>query len=334
MRIARALHEGGDVGGKSVGLITFMRTGSTAMSEAAASQARGIVRARFGEEYLPGESRTLPSPSSTEWEAHEAIRPVEFGRTPEALADRLDADPARLYALIWKRALASRMAAARFDRVEVELASKTGDMMLAATGSAMAFDGFIRVYREGKDEAPAGGEGPKHLPELEAGEALRVIEVRAERHAAGPPPRYTEAALVGRLEELGIARPSTCAGIVGVLLKRGYVVLEDRLLVPLERARVATAFLEAFFGTWVDDGVTGSLERGLDRIARGALDWKEMLRGFWGPFLSTGRSRRRARWSTIPCWLRSRTVSGSSCSVRERGRRGGGARPAARESWG
>ena len=282
MRIAQTLHEGVDVGGESVGLITFMRSDSAAMSETAASQAHRIVRVRFGEEYVPREPPALPSPSGTEREAHEAIRPLEFGRTPEALADRLDADPARLYVLIWRRALASRMAAARIDRVETELASKAGDMVLSATGTAMAFDGFLRVYREGADEAPA--DDTQRLPELEAGEALRVVDARAVRHAAGPPPRYTEVALVGRLEELGIARPSTCAGIVGVLPERGYVVLEDRHLVPLEGGRVATAFLEAFFETWVDHGVTSRLERDLDRIARGGLDWKEMLRGFWDPF--------------------------------------------------
>ena len=291
MRIARALYEGMDVGGERVGLITFVRTDSTAMSGTAASQARRIVTARLGSQYLPGEPRTLPSDSDSDsdsgdaWEAPEAIRPVDFGRTPDALADRLDAGPARLYALIWKRALASAMAAARFDAIEAELASKAGDMMLAATGTAMTFDGCLRVYREGADEAPTGDEdheGPR--PEPQAGEALRVIDVRAERRLTGPPPRYTEAALVGRLEELGIARPPTCVGIPGVLQERGYVALRDRRLVPLERARVATAFLEAFFGTWVDVGFAGRVERDLDRIARGALDWKEMLRGFRGPF--------------------------------------------------
>ena len=285
MRIARALYEGMDVGGERVGLITFVRTDSTAMSGTAASQARRIATARLGSQYLPGEPRTLPSHSGDAWEAHEAIRPVDFGRTPDALADRLDAGPARLYALIWKRALASALAAARFDGVEAELASKAGDMMLAATGTAMTFDGCLRVYREGTDEAPTGGEdheGP--LPEPQAGEALRVVDARAERRLTGPPPRYTEAALVGRLEELGIARPSACVGILGVLAERGDVALEDRRLVPLERARAATAFLEAFFGTWVDGGFAGRVERDLDRIARGGLDWKEMLRGFGGPF--------------------------------------------------
>ena len=285
MRIARALYEGMDVGAERVGLITFVRTDSTAMSGTAASQARRIATARLGSQYLPGEPRTLPSHSGDAWEAHEAIRPVDFGRTPDALADRLDAGPARLYALIWKRALASAMAAARFDAIEAELASKAGDMMLAATGTAMTFDGCLRIYREGTDEAPTGGEdheGP--LPEPQAGEALRVVDARAERRLTGPPPRYTEAALVGRLEELGIARPSACVGILGVLQERGDVALEDRRLVPLERARVATAFLEAFFGTWVDGGFAGRVERDLDRIARGGLDWKEMLRGFRGPF--------------------------------------------------
>ena len=285
MQIAQALYEGIDVGGETVGLITYMRTDSVALSKTAVSEARRIVRKSFGAQYLPRKARVFRARSGNEQEAHEAIRPIDFGRTPEALADRLDADEARLYELVWKRALASQMTAARLDRVEVEAASKTGDIVLAAAGSAMAFDGFLRVYREAADEEPADDEDrDRRLPELGIGEALRIGDVRAERHVTGPPPRYTEAGLVRRLEELGIGRPSTYAAIVSVLQERDYVVLLNRRFVPLERGRVVTAFLEAFFDTWVAYGFTNRLEQDLDRIARGGMAWKGMLHGFWGAF--------------------------------------------------
>ena len=191
----------------------------------------------------------------------------------------------QLYGLIRNRALASQMAAARFDRVRVRIAPETGatagDLLLAAEGTAMVFDGHLRVW--GEDVAKAGGDGPV-LPVLEEGDPVSALAVRVERHVTQPPPRFTEAGLVRRLDELGIGRPSTWVAIVAVLQERGYAVLHDRRFVPTERGRVATALLEAFFGGWVETGFTAAMEEDLDRIAGGALAWRGMLEGFWGGF--------------------------------------------------
>ena len=296
MQLAQALYEGIDLGGESVGLITYVRTDSPALVGAAVSEIRRIVRRRHGARYLPRRPRVFRAREGVVQEAHEAIRPIDFERTPEALAGHLDADMARLYGLVWQRALASQMASAKLDRVELEAASKGGDIALAATGSAVAFDGFRHVYREGADEAADGEEERGgRLPALEAGEALSVRAVRAERNVTRPPLRYTEAGLVRRLEELGIGRPSTYASILGVLQDRGYAVLVGGHFVPSERGRVATAFLEAFFETWVAYGFTNRMERDLDRIARGGLAWKGMLRGFWEPFHGATEEARELR---------------------------------------
>ena len=285
MALAQALYEGIDLGGERAGLITYMRTDSVALSKAALDAARQVVLERFGEAYLPRNPRVHRSGARHVQEAHEAIRPTDFRRTPERLQGRLEGDEARLYALIRDRALASQMASARFERVEAELASARGDIVLAATGRAMVFDGFLRLYREGAGEPEThAGEHARPLPELAPGQAVRIERVSATRHVTAPPPRYTEGGLVRRLEELGIGRPSTYGAIVGVLQERGYVALAGGRFVPLERGRVVTAFLEAFFGTWVAYGYTAGLEADLDRVAGGGLAWKGMLGGFWSGF--------------------------------------------------
>ena len=288
MEIAQRLYEGVDLGGETAGLITYMRTDSTAMAKTAVAQARAVARKRFGDAYVPAKPRahrTRDRQGETPrlaQEAHEAIRPTDFARAPEALAGRLDRAAAQLYGLIRNRALASQMAAARFDRVRVEIAPEgTEDIGLAAGGEQLAFDGHLRVW--GEDVAKAGGGGPV-LPVLEEGDPVSAAAVRVERHVTEPPPRYTEAGLVRRLDEFGIGRPSTWVAIVAVLQERGYAVLHDRRFVPTERGRVATAFLEAFFGGWVETGFTAAMEEDLDRIAGGALAWRGMLEGFWGGF--------------------------------------------------
>ena len=285
MALAQALYEGIDLGGERAGLVTYMRTDSVALSKAALDVARRVVLEHFGEAYLPRNPRVHRSGARHVQEAHEAIRPTDFHHTPESLEGRLEGDEARLYALIRDRALASQMASARFERVEVELASAGGDIVLAATGRAMVFDGFLRLYREGAGEPEThAGEHAGPLPELVPGQAVRIEGVSATRHVTAPPPRYTEGGLVRRLEELGIGRPSTYGAIVGVLQERGYVALAGGRFVPLERGRVVTAFLEAFFATWVAYGYTAGLEADLDRVAGGALAWKGMLGGFWSGF--------------------------------------------------
>ena len=284
MQIAQTLYEGVDLDGETAGLITYMRTDSVALSKSATAAARKIVRAGFGPDYLPPKARVFRSRARNSQEAHEAIRPTDLARTPESLAGRLDEDAAGLYALVWKRAVASQMTPARLDRVRVELESETGDIVLAATGARTVFDGFFRVYREGRDEDGACVESEDPLPAMAQGERAFVTEVRPEQRFTRPAPRYTEAGLVRRLEELGIGRPSTYAAIVGVLRERGYVVLYRRRFVPTERGRVVTAFLETYFARWVAYGFTTELEADLDRVAEGATAGTGVLRSFWGAF--------------------------------------------------
>ena len=281
MALAQALYEGIELGTETEGLITYMRTDSVALSTTALASARRALRGMFAPEYLRAKPRLFRARRAGVQEAHEAIRPTDFARTPESLEGRLEGDAARLYALIWRRALASQMAAARFERVEVELASAPGDIVLGASTREMAFDGHLRLYGDGGEEPPRGG---GRAPELARGEAVRIGAVQCERCATAPPPRYTEAALVRRLEELGIGRPSTWAAIVGVLRDRQYVALANREFVPLERGRVATAFLERFFARWVDYGFTAGLEADLDRVAHGTADRDALLDAFWTGF--------------------------------------------------
>ena len=287
MRLAQALYEGVPLDGVAAGLVTYVRTDGTALSRGAAQAARRIVRARFGRDYLPRNARLFRNASRNRREAHEAIRPTDLARTPEAVEGRIGADEAALYGLIWQRTVASQMAAARLDRVRVALISERGDVVLSASGSHTLFDGFLRLYREGSDEDGVDGRdvgSERTLPAMEEGERAFVTGVAPERRHTPPPPRYTEAGLVRRLEELGIGRPSTYASIVGVLRERGYAVLYRRRFVPTERGRVVAAFLEVYFGRWVAYGFTTGMEADLDRVAGGAMASNALLGAFWGPF--------------------------------------------------
>ena len=280
MRIAQTLYEGVDLGGEAAGLVTYPRTDSVTLSKRAVAQARAIVRRRFGAAYLPARARVSHSPARHAQEAHEAIRPTDLARTPESLSGRIARDEAALYDLVWKRTLASQMAPTRLDRVRVDLASAPADVVLTATGSVVTFDGFLRIYREGGDEDDA----ELRLPAMNTGETVFASAVRTTQRFTAPPPRYTEAALVRTLDDLGIGRPSTYAAIVGVLREREYAVLHKRRFVPTERGRVVTAFLERFFARWVASEFTAALERDLDRIAGGTAAWKEVMHAFWGDF--------------------------------------------------
>ena len=288
MRLAQALYEGVELDGAAVGLITYMRTDSVALSKVATTAVRKLVRVRFGAAYLPARARAFRSRARHAQEAHEAIRPTDFSRPPEALAERIGGDEAALYGLIWQRAVASQMAAARLDRARVELASAGGDVVLAAAGDRTVFEGFLRVWREGTadDDGEDGGgaDSGRPLPAMAPGERVFVTGAERERRSTRPPPRYTEAGLVRRLEELGIGRPSTYASIVGVLRERGYAVLYRRRFVPTERGRVVTAFLETYFPRWLADGFTTEMEADLDRVAGGAVAGTAVLRAFWDGF--------------------------------------------------
>ena len=294
MAAAQRLYEGVELGGGTAGLITYMRTDSAAMAKTAVAQARAEIRGTFGDACVPAKPRVFRARGRNLQEAHEAVRPTDFTRRPEDLErgpggrGGPDRAAAALYGLIWRRALASQMAAARVERVRVEVASEDGGVVLAAAGTAEIFDGHLRVW-EGEGDAGdadaagavAGGAPPAAL---RTGDPATAGAVRVEPRATLPPPRYTEAALVRRLDELGIGRPSTWAAILSVIRERGYAVLHERRFAPTERGRVATAFLEGFFGRWVDTGFTAAMEADLDRIAAGAQARAGMLEDFWGPF--------------------------------------------------
>lgn len=296
MRTAQQLYEGVDIGGETVGLITYMRTDGVQMAREAIFAIRDHVKDAFGPDYVPGAPREYSSKAKNAQEAHEAIRPTDVSRTPEQVARFLDERQRRLYELVWKRAVASQMQSAELDQTSVEIADETGKTRLRATGSVIAFDGFLRLYREDEDDraadaragiATAGAEpdeDERTLPPMREKDALKTGGVAAHQHFTQPPPRYSEATLVKKLEELGIGRPSTYASILQVLQDREYVRLDKRRFLPEDRGRLVTAFLVAFFEKYVDTGFTAGLEGKLDDISGGRADWREVMRAFWEDF--------------------------------------------------
>ncbi len=247
MRIAQKLYEGVDIGGETVGIITYMRTDGVQLAGEALGAARRLVAEEHGDRYLPPSPRQYKTKAKNAQEAHEAIRPTDLFRRPQAIRRRLTDDEHALYNLIWTRTLASQMASAEFEQVGVDIAVDGKAATLRATGQVLLFDGFLKLYQEGRDDAPAEGEGDddRRLPKLTEGNALQREEVFPEQHFTQPPPRYSEASLIKRLEELGIGRPSTYTSILQVLQDRDYVRLEKRRFVPEDRGRIVTAFLES-----------------------------------------------------------------------------------------
>ncbi len=282
MRVAQQLYEGVDIGGETVGLITYMRTDGVQMAREAVDAIRSHVHGAYGADYLPPAPREYQTRVKNAQEAHEAIRPTDASLTPDQVANDLTADQRRLYELIWKRAVASQMQSAELDQVTVEVTDGKG-LKLRATGSIVAFDGFLKLYREDTDDA-AEDEDNRMLPPMAERDPLKRGEVQALQHFTQPPPRYSEASLVKKLEELGIGRPSTYASILSVLQDRKYVRLEKRRFIPEDRGRLVTAFLVSFFEHYVDTGFTASMEEKLDDIADGHVDWRAMLRDFWAEF--------------------------------------------------
>jgi len=284
MQIAQRLYEGIDLTGETVGLITYMRTDGVAISGEAIAAARRLIGGEFGPRYVPDQPRVYRSPAKNAQEAHEAIRPTDIDRKPAHIAPNLDRDQRRLYELIWKRTIASQMASALLDQVTVDIADPMGRLRLRATGSVVVFDGFLALYQEDRDDAAEEeGEGAR-LPAMRQGERLARGAVEPKQHFTQPPPRYTEASLVKKLEELGIGRPSTYASILQVLQDRSYVRLEQRRFLPEDRGRLVTAFLTSFFERYVEYGFTADLENQLDDVSGGRTDWKEVLRNFWRDF--------------------------------------------------
>jgi DNA topoisomerase-1 len=285
MQIAQRLYEGVDLGGETVGLITYMRTDGVAISSEAIAAARHLIGGEFGSRYLPDAPRVYRSPAKNAQEAHEAIRPTDLDRKPTDVVRYLDQHQRRLYELIWKRTIASQMASALLEQVAVDIAGATGRLRLRANGSVITFDGFLALYQEDRDDTTTDEEGEgTRLPAMRKAERLARGEVTPSQHFTQPPPRYTEASLVKKLEELGIGRPSTYATILQVLQDRAYVRLEKRRFVPEDRGRLVTAFLTSFFERYVEYNFTADLENQLDDISGGRINWKEVLRSFWRDF--------------------------------------------------
>ncbi|MDJ0389679.1 type I DNA topoisomerase [Roseomonas sp. E05] len=285
MRLAQQLYEGVDIQGETVGLITYMRTDGVQMAREAMSAIRDHVKDAFGPDYIPAAPREYSSKAKNAQEAHEAIRPTEVSRTPEQVARFLNPEQRRLYELVWKRAVASQMQSAELDQTAVDLAEATGKVRLRATGSVVAFDGFLKLYREDVDDAAgAEDEDSRILPPMREKDPAKLTAAQADQHFTQPPPRYSEASLVKKMEELGIGRPSTYASILQTLQDRDYVKLEKRRFMPEDRGRLVTAFLVNFFERYVDTNFTAALEEQLDDISGGRAEWREVMRDFWQDF--------------------------------------------------
>jgi DNA topoisomerase-1 len=285
MQVAQRLYEGMDIGGETTGLITYMRTDGVQMAPEAISAARSAIAHEFGDKYVPEKPRYYSTKAKNAQEAHEAIRPTDFSRTPAEVRKYLDADQARLYEIIWKRAIASQMQPAEIERTTVEIEARNGAKTaeLRAVGSVVRFDGFIAAYTEQKDE-DSEDEESRRLPEIRAGDTLDRQSINVTSHTTEPPPRYSEASFIKKMEELGIGRPSTYVATLKTLEDRDYVTIENRRLMPQAKGRLVTAFMESFFQHYVEYDFTASLEEKLDEISDGKLSWKDVLRDFWKAF--------------------------------------------------
>ena len=286
MRIAQRLYEGIDIGGETTGLITYMRTDGVSITPEAIPALRKVIGEDYGKDYVPNTARQYSSKAKNAQEAHEAIRPTDVSRRPAKLKARLDNDQYRLYELIWMRTIASQMESAELERTTVDITAKTGSrtLDLRASGQVVKFDGFLAVYQEGRDDDPEDEES-RRLPAMSEGEALKRESLAVTQHFTEPPPRFSEASLVKRMEELGIGRPSTYASILQVLKDRGYVKLEKKRLSAEDKGRVVVAFLEKFFTRYVEFDFTADLEEKLDKISNNEIAWKAVLKDFWRDFI-------------------------------------------------
>ncbi|MFL5037329.1 MAG: type I DNA topoisomerase [Microvirga sp.] len=285
MRLAQRLYEGIELDGEMTGLITYMRTDGVDIAPEAITSARSVIGSDYGKQYVPSSPRQYVSKSKNAQEAHEAIRPTDLARRPKDVKKMLDHDQARLYELIWLRTIASQMESAELERTTVDITAKVGSRTidLRANGTVVKFDGFLTLYTEDQDDK-SEDEDANRLPQMATGEALQKREILATQHFTEPPPRYSEASLVKRMEELGIGRPSTYASILAVLREREYVRLEKKRLVAEDKGLLVIAFLESFFKQLVAYDFTADLEEQLDRISNSEIDWKQVLRNFWRDF--------------------------------------------------
>ena len=282
MRTAQSLYEGVDIGGQTVGLISYMRTDSVTLAKEAVQEIRDYIRDNFSSEYLPSTQPTYKSKTKNAQESHEAIRPTSILRTPDSLRDHLNADQARLYEMVWKRTLACQMAPARFDTVSLDIRLGGDTTLFRASGQTLVFPGFIGVYMEDVDDAEEEESGK--LPPLAEGDVIPVDKLYGEQHFTQPPPRFSEASLVKSLEEYGIGRPSTYAAIISTLQAREYAILDKKRFVPTDVGRVVTRFLTDHFTRYVDYGFTAHLEDELDEVSEGKRDWIGVMDAFWKGF--------------------------------------------------
>ncbi len=291
MQIAQRLYEGVDIDGETIGLVTYMRTDSVNLSNDALTAARDFIEKDFGKQYLPAAPRLYKSKAKNAQEAHEAIRPTDVVRTPKSMTAHLDEAQLKLYELIWKRTVASQMENALFDQVGVDIISQDKQTTLRATGSTLVFDGFLKLYQESKDQEnkdeKASEDDEMLLPQLSVGEAIGINLVTPQQHFTQPPPRYTEASLVKKLEELGIGRPSTYVSLIQTLQDRDYVRIEKRQFHPDQRGRLVTSFLSHYFPKYIQYDFTADLEEQLDDISGGRRAWLDVMNAFWVPFHDT-----------------------------------------------
>ncbi len=300
MRIAQRLYEGVNVNGETVGLITYMRTDGVDMAPEAIGHIRRMIETEHGKRYLPGAPRRYTNKAKNAQEAHEAIRPTDPSRHPKQMARLLEPDQARLYELIWIRSVASQMESASIERTTADIVAQAGTRLLdlRATGQVITFDGFLKLYQEGRDEEPEDEEN-RRLPSMRAGDPLTRERIDVAQHFTEPPPRFSEASLIKRMEELGIGRPSTYASILAVLQEREYVTLEKKRLVAADKGRIVTAFLENFFKRYVEYDFTASLEEDLDRISNSEIAWKEVMRRFWLDFSAAVAGTKELRTTQV-----------------------------------
>ena len=289
MQIAQRLYEGINIGSETTGLITYMRTDGVQLGKEAIASVRQEIGQRFGNRYLPDTPRAYRTAAANAQEAHEAIRPTEVSRSPDAIRNFLDYDQARLYDLIWKRTVASQMQSAELDQTSIDITNRSQSVTLRASGRVVVFDGYRSVYQEGRDSVSDQPETDTSddsaiLPAVERGESLATRKVTPEQHFTQPPPRFTDASLVKAMEELGIGRPSTYASIIQVLQDRDYVIKDRGKFIPEDRGRLVVTFLNSFFSRYVEYDFTAKLEDQLDAVSDGKLDWKQLLSQFWQDF--------------------------------------------------
>jgi DNA topoisomerase-1 len=289
MRLAQQLYEGVDFGEGAVGLITYMRTDSVNLGVDAVTEIRSVIEKLYGKEGLADEPRVFKTKSKNAQEAHEAVRPTSAAITPQQVEGKIDADQYKLYALIWKRAIACQMSPAVFDTVAVDLIAgpRGSGHMLRANGSTLVKPGFMAVYQEGRDEStgPAEDDNDHVLPPMKEGELVRLIGLHGEQHFTEPPPRFSEASLVKALEEYGIGRPSTYASIISTLRDRGYAEIESRRFTATDIGKIVNRFLTKYFTQYVEYSFTADMEDELDAVSRGEEPWITPLEKFWKPFI-------------------------------------------------